>query len=39
MASTEDVYSVLRLDWNNESYYRIFVDREEMKKCVIAFYD
>ena len=38
-ASAEDVYIVLPLDWNNESYYRIFVDSEEMKKCAIAFYD
>ena len=38
-ASTEDVYNVLPLDWNNESYYRKFVDSEEMKKYVITFYD
>ena len=38
-ASTEDIYSVLPLDWNNESYYHKFVDSEKMKKYVIAFYD
>ena len=38
-ASTENVYNVLPLDWNNESYYRKFVDSEEMKKYVITFYD
>ena len=36
---TKDVYNLLPLGWNKESYYRRFVDSGEIKRHAIAFYD
>ena len=37
--SIEEVYRVLPSDWNNESCYHEFVNSDEMKKYILAFYD
>ena len=37
--SIEEVYRVLPSDWNDESCYHEFVNSDEMKKYIMAFYD
>ena len=37
--SIEEVYGMLPSDWNNESCYHEFVNSDETKKYIMAFYD